>query len=225
MTDRKHLWETHLHTAEGSACAGTPAVEMARAHHQAGYEGIVVTDHFFNGNTAVPAGLPWNERVAQFCLGYENARREGEKLGLIVLFGFEFAWHATEFLAYGLTPAFLYNHPGMDRWTPETFFEEAHRAGGYLSHAHPFREAPYIPEIRLYPDGVDAVEVCNASHVNPAFNRKALAFAQAHGLAMTAGSDTHEANCMFGGGMVFPHAIDSAEALIAAIRAGEWEKP
>jgi histidinol phosphatase-like PHP family hydrolase len=62
MTDRKHLWETHLHTAEGSACAGTPAAEMARAHHQAGYEGIVVTDHFFNGNTAVPAGLPWKER-------------------------------------------------------------------------------------------------------------------------------------------------------------------
>lgn len=33
-------------------------------------------------------------------------------------------------------------------------------------HAHPYREAPYIPEIRLYPDYVDGVEVYNVSNVN-----------------------------------------------------------
>jgi hypothetical protein len=162
--------------------------------------------------------------VAQFCLGYENARREGEKLGLIVLFGFEFAWHATEFLAYGLTPAFLYDHPGMDRWTPEPFLKR------HIGPADTFRTR--IPSgkrpIFLNPavsgrGGRRGGLQCQPCQ--PAFNRKALAFAQAHGLAMTAGSDTHEANRMFGGGMVFPHAIDSAEALIAAIRAGEWEKP
>ena len=40
---------------------------MARAHLEAGYTGIFVTDHFFNGNTAVPADLPWRERVERFC--------------------------------------------------------------------------------------------------------------------------------------------------------------
>lgn len=225
MLSLTHKWETHLHTTEGSACAQTPAAEMARAHHAAGYEGIVVTDHFFNGNTSVAANQPWTERVSQFCLGYENALREGSRLGLIVLFGFEFAYHGTEFLTYGLTPRFLYDHPGMDAWTPERFFDEAHRAGGFLSHAHPFREASYILKTRLYPRGVDAVEVWNASHVNPDFNRRAHAYAMQHGLAMMAGSDTHDATRMFGGGMAFRQAVGTAEELIAAIRAADWEMP
>ena len=31
-----------------------------------GYNGIIVTDHFFNGNTCVPEYLPWKERVDMF---------------------------------------------------------------------------------------------------------------------------------------------------------------
>ena len=221
----KHKWETHLHTSEGSACAVTSGAGMARAHRDAGYEGIVITDHFFNGNTAVPASLPWHERVDRYCLGYRNALREAAGFGLKVLFGLEFGYHATEFLTFGLTPEFLHDHPGMAAWTPEVFFREVHRAGGYVSHAHPFREACYIPEIRLYPEGVDAVEIRNASHVNPEWDRKALAFARQHGLAMTAGSDSHDENRLFGGGMAFHQEIVTAEDLIQAIRDRAWDHP
>lgn len=221
----QHLWETHLHTAEGSACGVTGAVEMVRAHHQAGYEGLVITDHFFNGNSAVPRHLPWHERVNRFCIGYERAKREAERLGMLVLFGLEFGYHGTEFLTYGLSPAFLHDHPGMEKWDPDTFFREAHLAGGYLSHAHPFREAPYILETRLYPVGVDAVEVRNASHVNPEWDHMALAYARKHGLAMTAGSDTHDAHRLFGGGMRFHQAIGSAGEFVEAIRSFAWDHP
>ena len=86
-----YRYETHLHTCEGSACASASGAEMARVHKELGYTGIFVTDHFFNGNTAVPRELPWRERVRLFCLGYERARDEGEKIGLDVFFGFEFA--------------------------------------------------------------------------------------------------------------------------------------
>ena len=222
---KAHKWETHLHTAEASACAVTSGAEMVRVHQAAGYEGIVVTDHFFNGNTAVPANLHWHERVTLFCKGYENALREASRMGMHVLFGLEFGYHATEFLTFGLTPEFLHDHPGMAAWSPEVFFKEVHRAGGYVSHAHPFREASYIPHIRLYPEGVDAVEIRNASHMNPEWDRKALAYAREHGLAMTAGSDSHDANRLFGGGMVFHQAIGSAEELIQAIRNNAWEIP
>ena len=58
-----YRYETHLHTCEGSACASASGAEMARAHKEMGYTGIFVTDHFFNGNTAVPRDLPWRERV------------------------------------------------------------------------------------------------------------------------------------------------------------------
>ena len=42
--------ETHLHTAQGSACAVSTGEEMARAHKAAGYEAIIVT-----GRAAGPA--------------------------------------------------------------------------------------------------------------------------------------------------------------------------
>ena len=46
-----YKYETHLHTSETSACAVSSAGDMVRAYADAGYTGIVVTDHFFNGNT------------------------------------------------------------------------------------------------------------------------------------------------------------------------------
>ena len=49
------LYETHLHTSEASACANVSGREQARIYRKAGYAGIIVTDHFFNGNTAVSA--------------------------------------------------------------------------------------------------------------------------------------------------------------------------
>ena len=47
-----YLYETHMHTSEGSACGQSAGAEMARAYAENGYTGIIVTDHFFYGNTA-----------------------------------------------------------------------------------------------------------------------------------------------------------------------------
>ncbi len=60
------LYETHLHTAEASACGMSTGVEQARKYAEIGYTGIIVTDHFLNGSTAVPYHLPWKERIDLF---------------------------------------------------------------------------------------------------------------------------------------------------------------
>ena len=109
--DKLYTVETHLHTSQGSACAHSTGAEMARAHKAAGYDTIIITDHFFGGNTAVPRDLPWAQRIELFCAGYEQAKQEGDKIGLTVLFGWEWAWHGTEFLTYGLDKAYLLAHP------------------------------------------------------------------------------------------------------------------
>ena len=74
MEEKLYLYETHMHTSQSSACAVSTGAQMARAYKEAGYTGIFVTDHFFNGNCAVPKFLPWKERVRNrtagvFCLG------------------------------------------------------------------------------------------------------------------------------------------------------------
>lgn len=208
------LYETHMHTSESSACAYNTGAEMARAYKDAGYTGIIVTDHFFYGNTAVNRRLPWEEWIENFCLGYEHARAEGAKIGLQVFFGWEAGYHGTEFLIYGLDKEWLLTHPEIKEASVEEQFSLVHEGGGIVSHAHPYREEDYIPEIRLFPEYVDAVEGVNAmhsgimsrAHKNPLFNERALAYGKEHNLPFTAGSDQHTTS-MIGGGMVFPRKL------------------
>lgn len=201
---------------------------MARAFYEAGYAGIIVTDHFYYGNTAVNRRLPWEEWVNRFCLGYEHAKAEGDRLGLQVFFGWESCYRGTEFLIYGPDKEWLLAHPEIRDATVEEQYALVHAAGGIISHAHPFREEPYIPEIRLYPEYVDAVEGINATHTspaslahfNPAFNERALAYGREHGLPLTAGSDQHRTE-MIGGGMVFSRRLADIHDFCTAVLAGE----
>lgn len=223
-----YLYDTHVHTSEGSACGQNTGAEMARAYQKAGYAGIVVTDHFFYGNTAADRSLPWKDWVEQFCKGYEHAKEEGDKIGLQVFFGWESGYHGTEFLIYGLNKEWLFEHPEIKDADVKEQYELVHAGGGIVSHAHPFREEDYIPEIRLFPNCVDAVEGINATHESPAsmshknilYNEKAIAYAKEHGLPITAGSDQHTTR-MIGGGMLFDRKLSDEKDFCRAVLAGE----
>lgn len=220
----RYLYETHLHTSESSACSKVCAAEQVRLFKNAGYTGIVITDHFIGGNSAVDRSLPWDAWVDGFCRGYEKAKAEGDRLGLQVFFGWEAGYRGTEFLIYGLDKQWLLDHPQIRDCTVQEQYQLVHRDGGIVIHAHPFRVEPYIPEIRLYPEHVDAVEAINAthsspasvSHKNPQWNDQAMAYARKHGLPMTSGSDQHRPE-MIGGGMVFGRKLADIHDLCGAI--------
>mgnify|MGYP001039308976 FL=1 len=223
-----YLYETHLHTSEGSACATASGAEMARAYAKAGYAGIIVTDHFFYGNTAADRSLPWEEWVEKYCLGFEHAKKEGEKLGLQVFFGWESCYSGTEFLVYGPDRQWLLEHPEVRDASVKEQFELVHEAGGIVVQAHPYREASYIEEIRLFPQYSDAVEGINASHSSlakrslrhPEYNDRAVAYAREHGLPLTAGSDQHNADMVWGG-MVFSRRLTDIRDFNRAVLGGE----
>lgn len=197
-------YETHMHTSEASACAGSTGAEMARAHKEAGYDGIFVTDHFFNGNSAIPRDLPWIERVHRFCLGYAHAKTEGEKIGLKVFFGFEFNFHGAEFLVYNLDESWLAAHEDVDRWRVREALSAMREDGAFIVQAHPFRERDYIDHIQLFPRDIDGVEAVNAAHHGEEgrkMNERAFAYAGMYGLPVTGGSDSHGIHGMNGGGI------------------------
>ena len=183
-------YETHLHTKSGSACATASGREQALAYYRAGYTGIIITDHFFRGNTCIPKNLSWEERIQHFCNGYEQAKNTGDEIGLQVFFGWEETYDGQDFLIYGLDKQWLLNHPEMEHWTIREQFEAVDNAGGLVVHAHPFRDRPYIPKIRLYPKLVHAVEVYNACNYEEE-NRQAYIYAKKYNLPMTAGGDSH----------------------------------
>ena len=223
-----YLYETHLHTSESSACSRSTGAEMARACKEYGYTGIFVTDHNWGGNTAIDRGLPWNEWVDAFVLGYRHAKAEGDRIGLDVFFGYEAGYQGTEFLIYGIDTAWMRAHPQLLTATVEEQYKLVHEAGGLVVHAHPYRKESYIPEIRLYPEWVDGVEGINATHSNPKstghndpeFDVRAIAYARLHNLPMSGGSDIHGTN-LFGGGVAFKRRLTSAADYVQAILTGE----
>lgn len=119
-------------------------------------------------------------------------------------------------------------HPQLPEITVEEQYRLVHEAGGLVIHAHPYREADYIPQIRLYPEWVDGVEGINATHSNsrsmghsnPAFDIKAITYARANHLPISAGSDTHSVK-LLGGGIAFRRRLTSAADYVQAILTGE----
>lgn len=211
----------HLHTAETSRCARVGGRAMARACKEAGYDLIFVTDHFFNANIDCDARLPWPKKVEILFKGYYEAKKEGEKIGLEVLKGWETYTAGPEYLTYGLDEEFLLKNPDIARLPKREYVNRVREHGGYLAHAHPFREADYIIPFQPDPYGLDAVEVFNGRHMVPRYDQRAVRFAAENGLPGIAGADAHAALHVFDGAMRFPCPVHTAEEVFAAIMRGE----
>jgi hypothetical protein len=221
-----YKYETHLHTSEVSRCAVNTGAEMARAYKQAGFTGIFVTDHFVNGNCAVPSDLSWEQQMNLFVQGFENARAEGEKIGLDVFFAWEYGNPPTgeDYLTYNLDKEFLLAHPHLCSLSFEEYSELVGKNGGLIIHAHPYRIASYItipPNPRA--DLIDGVEVNNTvSDSVRDQNHLAWELAREHPhLIRTSGTDIHSTDGIGLGGMAFPYRIESSSHFVEALRAGD----
>lgn len=217
-----YKYETHMHTLEASACANSSGAEMADKYKAEGYTGIIVTDHFFNGNSAVPFSLPWKERIELYCTGYENAKKRGDKIGLDVFFGFEFGDGGSDYLVYGLDKQWLIQNDHILDMGLTGFLEYARFSGGFVVQAHPFRDYDYIRSTTHAPHFTDAVETVNASHIrwgHAEFNDRAKLYAEWYGLPATGGSDSHNAyDKWYGGGIMSEKRFTSVADYSKAVR-------
>lgn len=192
---RQYLYETHMHTTPGSACSDSRGRDYIQKYIDQGYDGIIITDHFYRGNTGVDRTLPWPDYVSLFCSGYEDARNEGEKRGFPVFFGWEENYDGDEYLIYGLDKSFLLAHSEMIAWTRKQQYDAVRAAGGCVVQAHPFRARYYNHAIYLSPALCDGLEGVNAAN-EPEWNALALRYGRIVGLPVTAGSDNHHVDRM-----------------------------
>ena len=212
-----YKYDTHVHTAEASGCATASGAEQARRYKELGYDGIIITDHFFNGNSAIHNYYDWYDRVRQFCKGYENAKAEGDKIGLKVFFGIEFSYFGTDLLTYGVDKDWLYQNDNIMDVSVYEYIKRVHNAGGIIVHAHPFREASYINEVKLMPKWVDGVEVYNAGNYDEKFNERAKWYAEQYNLPITAGTDNHHLTAERISGICTEQPLESIEDYIVAV--------
>ena len=207
-----------MHTSYVSACAVSTGKEQIRAYKDKGYAGIIVTDHFINGNTTCPKHISWKKRMEFIAAGYEKTKEEGDKRGLDVFFGWEFSIRYSDFLTYGLGLDFLIENPDIDKLNIEGYSRLVRKCGGYIAQAHPYRDAWYIEnKFPVEPCFIDGIEVYNTSD-NKETNGKALAFAKRHNLPMQAGSDSHDSYMPFLSGIKLQKKAESIFDIINAIK-------
>jgi predicted metal-dependent phosphoesterase TrpH len=189
----KFLYETHLHTCTASACGVSMGKDYIRAYKDLGYTGIIVTDHFFRGNTAIDRNLPWKKWVDRYCRGFEETREAGARGGLDVFFGWEETYDGCDdYLIYGLDKEWLLDHDEARQWSRREQYLRVRQYGGCVVQAHPFRQHHYIQQINLSARLVDGVEAANAGNLEQSYDALAMRYAERLGLAPVAGSDTHE---------------------------------
>lgn len=221
------LYETHMHTMPSSACAVSRGRDYIPRYMDAGYAGVIITDHFWHGNCGIDRSLPWPEFVHRFCAGYEDALNEGIRRGFPVFFGWEESFEGDDFLIYGLDKQWLLDHPEVTLWDRKRQFQEVHRYGGCVVQAHPFRAASYIRGIHLSPWLVDAVEGYNSGN-EQRWNVLGMRYAEVRGLPVTAGSDNHRADWMRPdnlAGVALDHPLSSAADYVRVIRERQPMRP
>lgn len=214
MEKYRYRIETHLHTNQASACAVNTGAEMARARKRDGCCAVIVTDHFFNGNTAIRGNYTWDDKISLFVKGYEDAKKEGDKIGLDVYFGFEYNYQGAEFLIYNYGEEKLRAYPEIMTDNIEKLLTRIRGEGGFVIHAHPFRNEPYIQDPgKIFPDYTDAVEIINTHNRTNESNRCAFEYAEKYNLIKFGGSDTHSTQVEYGG-MAFERKPESLDDII-----------
>ena len=217
----EYRYETHCHCAQCSMCAQSSAQMMVRAYKAAGYAGLVLTDHFIFGYTAVPASLPWPERMRRYYQAYLDAKAVGDQLDFDVIFGIEHAYgDGKEVLIYGVELDFLLANPDIPHISLDELVSRVHEAGGIVIQAHPYRNRWYVNmDVQPRADIVDGIEVFNAGNA-PGEDPQALELANSKDFIMTCGGDIHSAEdgrigCA---GVVLPYRVKNSKAFADALK-------
>lgn len=215
--------ETHLHTTHVSKCGWLEAPQLVEGYQKAGYQGIVVTDHYnrttfeyLNIDLAAPG-----DKVTPFLDGYRRVRDEGEKVGIRVYKGAELRFDECEndYLLFGWPDELLRDPEEIFRMGIAAFAPLARAAGALIVQAHPYRKK-CTPAIACYLDGV---EVCNRNPRHENHNDRAAEYAEAFGLIATSGSDCHRVEDIAQGGILTEVLPADSLEMAQLIRSGSFE--
>ena len=219
-----YKYEIHSHTHESDRDAKLSASELVHAYKDAGYDGIVITDHYIERFYTLwfpedVKGLTHKQQVHRWLRGYYNAKEIGDQIGLTVLPGAEVRLDncPNDYLIYGAHAEYFYTVPRLNECTSLQQLLSLMPEGVCVVQAHPFRDDMVVQS----PNGLFGIEVFNGG-TDPFRNELARLYAQHYGLPMTSGSDIHSLNRLAKGGIMTERRIRTPEDLIAVLRSGEY---
>lgn len=220
-----YKYELHMHTSECDRDAYLSARELVHLYKNAGYDGMVVTDHYIERFYTLwfpeeVTGLTHEQQVTRWLKGFRTAREEGEKIGFTVLPGTEvrFDNYPNDYLIYGLHEDFFYTVPRLNEMGDIYNLLAALPPDVCVVHAHPFRDDMVV---ETPAEGLFGMEVYNGGTA-PFRNNLARQYAAHYNLAMTSGSDIHDMTRFAKGGIMTEQRIQTPEDLVRVLRSGAY---
>lgn len=221
----KYKYQLHTHTTPCSKCGRLTPDDLVESMLTGGYQGCVLTNHFYGGNTGISREIGWEAFVREYENDYLNCKAAAEKHDLDVIFGVEQSiGGGREILCYGITPELLYDNPDLKERNVELWSRVVRDFGALVIQAHPFRVREYITDPGTYPlELIDGIEVYNRGNT-PEANEAAEKFALENpSLIFTSGADTHTVESFPFAGIETDERIKDGAALVALLRSGKYE--
>lgn len=211
--------DLHVHTSEISACGMLSSEETVKLYVQAGYDAIVVTNHFasYNKSRFEKAKLDFFE---EYMKCYELARALGEKQGIKVFCGYELRFDRNEndYLVYGMDEDTASDCDRIFAMGPREFSELAKEKGILFYQAHPFRNNMTV----VYPGYLFGIEIKNGNPRHDSRNDIAQAWAKKYGLHGIAGSDCHQLEDVGLSGISTNARVESMEQLVEVLKNDDY---
>ena len=215
LEEYKNILELHCHSAGISHCSDIPAPDLVRYYKEAGYSGLVITNHFY-------PWMPKNEKMynkykEDYIEEYHFLESLGESFGVKVYLGMEirFDENDNDYLLYGIDEDFIMDLP-RDFETFEEFVPFVREYPEVIViQAHPFRSGMVIKDSAL----LDGIEVYN---LHPNHNSRvglAAKYAEMEDFEIcTCGSDFHHLGQHALGGLMTKELPEDNKALVKCIR-------
>ena len=214
--------ELHAHCKGGSGCAFVPAKDLIREYKDAGYNGIVLTNHICESEFNKYPGETRKEKLDFYFSLYEDTKREGEKQGLKVFLGAEIRAkedYFIEFMIYGFEKELLYNSTDLFTLNQKELFEFCEKNGIFMYQTHPFRRGVTCGDPK-YLHGAEAFNG-HVNHVNN--NAQANEFCEKNGLIKLCGTDFHDPNQPKTSYALIPDDVNTEKELADYIRSGKLQ--
>lgn len=223
MQNGKYKYELHCHTSDCDKVALLSGAELVRLYAQKGYDGIVITDHFFSiffdWYKDELTGKSHDQIIKRWLKGYYSAKNEGEKRGFTVLSGAEVRIDGTinDYLIYGLEEKDFYALPLLNREKNIESVLKLLPEDVCAVQAHPFRDNMTVRN----PSDLFGIEVYNGC-TDEFRNELALLYAEHYGKAKTSGSDCHNRDAAGRGGIETREPILTEKDLVRVLRSGNY---
>lgn len=218
-------YELHVHTSECDKASIVSGEEMVRMYKQAGYDGIVITNHmfalFYEWYADELSRLDRKGIMKRWLRGYENAKCEGDKCDFTVLCGAEVRFdggNINDYLVYGLTPEDFLTLPLLNRLNGLEELVSVLPENALTVQAHPFRNNMTVTS----PELLFGIEVYNGC-TEDIRNNMAKMFAEHYGKTFTSGTDLHNPIHMDRcGGIATDTKIKTPADLVRVLKTGEY---